>query len=165
VTTKSVVNLVNARRDCRRTINQRHYPDVDVEQQLMHELSLLCEKVAHIEINHVKGHQDKDNQRNITTEEALNIEADELTHVARKSPHITKYSPFPTNKVNLILNKRYINSHYPKMANLAFHSMALREYYMEKYGSTSKTMDSMWWPIYYQSSIRTRQATHQEIHQ
>jgi hypothetical protein len=84
----------------------------------------------------------------LTTIEALNVEADELTHVARKLPDIKEYHKFPTNQVNLKINNQYINSHYPKMVNLAFHSMALREYYISKY---RWTIDSLWWPIYFQS--------------
>lgn len=148
---KSVIKLINARRDCRRTINQHRYPDVDIEQQLMYELNALSKKATYIEILHVKGHQDKDTQRHLTTEEALNVEADELTHQARRLPHITTYTPFPTNKVNLVLNNQYINSHYPKMVNLTFHSMALREYYVDKHGWTTNIIDSIWWPVYFQS--------------
>jgi hypothetical protein len=149
-----VVKLINARRDCRQTINQHRSPYVDIEQQLMYKLNALSEKVTYIEIIHVKGHQDNDTQRILTTEEPLNVEADKMTHLASKLPHITTYTPFPTNQVNLVLNNRYINSHYPKMVNLAFHSMALRDYYTDKYGWTSKTIDSIWWPIYFQSLLR-----------
>jgi hypothetical protein len=59
--------------------------------------------------------------------EALNVEADKLTNVARKLPDMKEYQKFPTNKVNLKINNKYIISHYPKMVNLAFHSRALRE--------------------------------------
>jgi hypothetical protein len=52
------------------------------------------------------------------------VEADELTHVARRMPDIKEYNKFPANQVNLKINNQYINSHYPKMVNLAFHSMA-----------------------------------------
>jgi hypothetical protein len=73
----------------------------------------------------------------ITPEEALNIEADDLTHIARKIPHVKNYAKVPVNKVNFKLYNRYVNSHFPKMVNLAFHSMALREYYINKYKWTS----------------------------
>jgi hypothetical protein len=55
------------------------------------------------------------------------------------------------NKVNLKINDKYINSHYPKIVNLAFHSIALREHYATKYGWSAKTIDSLWWPVYFQS--------------
>jgi hypothetical protein len=35
------------------------------------------------------------------------------------------------------------------MTNLAFHSMALREYYARKHGWLTKTIDSIWWATYY----------------
>jgi hypothetical protein len=34
----SVVNKINFRRKLRRTVNQHHYPDVDIELQLLYEL-------------------------------------------------------------------------------------------------------------------------------
>jgi hypothetical protein len=37
------------------------------------------------------------------------------------------------------------------MINLAFHRMALWEYYETKYKWTNKIIYSIWWPIYYQS--------------
>jgi hypothetical protein len=37
------------------------------------------------------------------------------------------------------------------MVNLAFHSMALWEYYINKHRWTSKIINLIWWPIYYQS--------------
>jgi hypothetical protein len=120
----------------------------------MHELNILSENVTLINIYHVKGHQDSEKQRNLTPVEALNVEADKLAHEARQLPHIKTYSPFPTNKVNLVLNKRYIKSPYPKMVKLAFHSMALREHYASKYRWTSQIIDAIWWPIYYQSLSR-----------
>jgi hypothetical protein len=72
---------------------------------------------------------------------ALNVKADELTHIARKLPYVTNYTLFPTNKVNFVLNNRYITSHNPKMVNLACHSMALREYYADKYRWISKAIN------------------------
>jgi hypothetical protein len=100
----------------------------------------------------VKGHQHMAHkEKNMTIEEALNVEADELTHVARKLPDIKEYHILPTNTVNLKINNRYINSHYPQMVNLTFHSMALREYYETKHGWLAKIIDSLWWPIYFQS--------------
>jgi hypothetical protein len=124
---------------------------VDIEIQLLHELKKLDGMNCITTFEHVKGHQDAETNRTLTTIEALNVEADELTHVARKLPDIKEYHKFPTNQINLKINNQYINSHYPKMVNLAFHSMALREYYISKYGWTAKTINSLWWPIYFRS--------------
>jgi ribonuclease HI len=99
---KSVVWLVNTRIDSRRTTNQHQYPDIDIEQQLLYELKELNKKVSLIEILHVKGHQDTEKQQNLTIEEILNMEVDDLTHAARILPHIKEYAPFPTNNVNLV---------------------------------------------------------------
>jgi ribonuclease HI len=143
---KSVVNTINNRLELRRTVNQHRYPDVDIKLQLMHELHKLNETNCIINIQHVKGHQDSEKKRKLTIEESLNAEVDELTHEARALQNVKDYAKFPTNKVNFKLNNKYIISHYPKLVNLAFHSMALTERYIQKYNWTSKTIDSLWWP-------------------
>jgi hypothetical protein len=74
-----------------------------------------------------------------------------LTHIAITHKEIKEYDHFPTNKVDLILNKPHINSHYAKMVNLAFHSMVLREYYAVKHNWLASDIASIWWPVYYQS--------------
>jgi hypothetical protein len=98
-----------------------------------------------------QGHQDSEKKGKLTIEESLNVEADKLTHESRALPNVKDYAKFPTNKVNFKLNNKYINSHYPKLVNLAFHSMSLREHYTQKYNWKSKTIDSVWWPVYFQS--------------
>jgi hypothetical protein len=40
------------------------------------------------------------------------------------------------------------------MANLAFHSMALQEYYVNKYNWTSKTISSIWWSTYFKPLLQ-----------
>jgi hypothetical protein len=148
---KSVIKLINSRQELRRTVNQHQFPDVDIEIQLLHKLKQLNAMNCITTFEHVKGHQDTEKKTKLTTIEALNVEADELTHVARKLPDIKDCHKFPTNKVNLKINHQYINSHYPKMVNLAYHSTALQEYYARKHGWTSQIIDLLWWPIYFQS--------------
>jgi hypothetical protein len=64
-------------------VNQHRYPDVDIKQQLIPEIQMLNDKNFTIIIQHVKGNQDTDKKRQLITEEALNVEADELTHEAK----------------------------------------------------------------------------------
>jgi hypothetical protein len=90
----------------------------------------------------------------MTIEEALDVKADELTLVARKLPDIKEYHKFSMNKVNLKINNKYINSHYPRIVNLEYHSIALQEYYVMKYSWTAKKINSLWWPTYFQSLAR-----------
>jgi hypothetical protein len=125
--------------DLRRTVNEHRYLDADIELQLIHELKALLKTKCNIEIFHVEGHQYSTARQNLTDEEKLNVDAEELTHIARKLPDIKLYYKFPTNKVNFRLNNQYVNSHYLKMTNLAFHSMALREYYARKHGWPTKS--------------------------
>jgi ribonuclease HI len=56
---KSVIITVNAQQESRRTVNQYRQPDVDIEQQLIHELEQLSKEVGVIEMEHVRGHQDE----------------------------------------------------------------------------------------------------------
>jgi hypothetical protein len=118
----------------------------------VHEILSLRKRHCIITIDHVRGHQDTvTNRRELTYEEIFNIEADALTHVARELPSVQEYNHLPTNNVKFKLNNKYINSHIPKMVNLAFHSIALRDYYAEKYNWTSSDIESIWWPVYFQS--------------
>jgi ribonuclease HI len=55
---KAVINTTNSRLDLRRTVNQHEHPDVDLEQQIVHEIQSLRKRHCIIKIDHVKGHQD-----------------------------------------------------------------------------------------------------------
>jgi hypothetical protein len=84
---KSVVNKIISRTELRRTVNQHCHPDVDIEMQVIHEISQLEAKSCIISIQHVRGHQDTKNQKTfLSMEEQLNITADKLTHRARAIP-------------------------------------------------------------------------------
>jgi hypothetical protein len=122
---KSAITTITERLKLRRAVNQHRGPEVEIEQQLVYELLQLMDKKCIINICHVKGHQDDKKGTELSYEEIWNIVADRLTHIARTHADIKEYDHFPTNKFNPILNKQYINSHYAKMVNLAFHSMAL----------------------------------------
>jgi hypothetical protein len=90
----------------------------------------------------VKCHQDESNTHIVTTEEALNIEADEITHIGRKLQYRKENVKFPANKINFKLNNWYVNSHLSQNGQLS---------YIDKYQWPSQTMCSIWWPVYYQS--------------
>jgi ribonuclease HI len=124
---KAAVTTISLRLEARRTVNQHCKPDVDVEQQLVQELSDLRKNGSTIKIQHVQGHQDTNTniRRELTYEEILNVAADKLTYEARSLPSIQEYNEFRANKVDLTLNTKVINSNYSKMVNLAFHSIAL----------------------------------------
>jgi hypothetical protein len=44
---KLVIKLINTRMEMRRKVNQHRYPDVDIKQQLLHELRKLQDKKLH----------------------------------------------------------------------------------------------------------------------
>jgi Reverse transcriptase (RNA-dependent DNA polymerase) len=149
---RSVVRKVNDRLQQRRTVNQHRYPDADIELQLVSELQYFIFQKCNISIAHVKGHQEKrDPSQPLKTEEYLNIMADDLTHKARRLPKVTKYTPFPSNSVNFVLNGQYINSNFPRCVSNAYHSMALRDYFTSKHGWSNSTTNSIWWQAYHQS--------------
>jgi hypothetical protein len=142
---KSVVNKITSCTELRRTVNQHRHPDVDIEMQVLHEISQLEAKSCIIFVQHVRGHQDTKNQKKfLSMEEQLNVTADELTHRARTLPDQKHHHPFPVNPVNFIINNKYINFNYPRMVNSAYHSIALLEYFSNKHGWFSATIDSIW---------------------
>jgi hypothetical protein len=108
---------------------------VDIEMQVLHEISLLEEKACFVTVQLVQGHQDtKKLKRALTAEEHLNVVADKLTHRARGLPDQKTYYPLPSNPVNFRINNKYINSNYPRVVNSAVQSIALQEYFCNKYG-------------------------------
>jgi ribonuclease HI len=88
---KSVVKTVNSRMEFQRTVDKHRYPDANIELQLIYKLNALQKTKRIIEISHVKGHQGSTTRQNLTNEEKLNVEADDLTHIARKLPDIKTY--------------------------------------------------------------------------
>jgi hypothetical protein len=54
----SVVKKLTSRQELRRMVNQHRHPDVDIEMQVLHKISLLEAKGCHVTIQHVYGHQD-----------------------------------------------------------------------------------------------------------
>jgi ribonuclease HI len=162
---KSVVNKISSRQELRRTVNQHRHPDVDIEMQVLHEVSLLEKEHLNFTIQHVQGHQDTTKlKRSLTMEEHLNVEADKLTHKARELPDQRQYHRFPMNPVNFILNNRYIDSNYPRVVNTAFHSIALWEYFSSKYGWLPATIESIWWQTYHRSITKLPSPDKQRIH-
>jgi hypothetical protein len=84
----------------------------------------------------------------------MHIYADNLCKQARQLPDQNEYHSFPTNKVNLVLNKRIITVHAPKATAKAYHSININNYYRQKYHWTGETVKSIWWKAYGKSLMK-----------
>ena len=149
---KPVIKRINERRWRRRTVNQYRASDVDIELQVLEEIKILEQKHFKVILKYVKGHQDlHKSKKTLTHKEKLNVMADILTKEAQYLQDKKDYIPLPTNNVNLILNQEYINSKYSPMTKKAYHSINFRQYLQQRHDWCDRTIESVWWKVYYKS--------------
>jgi ribonuclease HI len=147
-----LVNKINNRLSNRRTTNQHRDSDVDLELQIISELTLLMSKNYQISIGFVCSHQElKKLKSDLSHIELLNIMADKLTKSARKLKRKGKYTSLPQNPIDFTINNITINSKYSLRSKKAYHSIYLREYYKQEYLWPNNIIDSIWWKPYYNS--------------
>jgi ribonuclease HI len=73
---KSVVDMANKMKYRHPSLKQYYLNDSDLMIEIRHQYYLLKALTNDITISHVKGHQDRTNNSNLTKEALLNIEAD-----------------------------------------------------------------------------------------
>ena len=149
---KPLIKKVNNRIKIRRTVNQHRDSDVDLELQLLHELAEVEKLNFTITISFVRSHQElKKSKSALFHEETMNVLADRLTKEARAYKTISKYQYLLKNPISFNINKFMINSKYSQRSKIAYHSVALRPYLMEKHQWKDHTIDKIWWKVYHQS--------------
>jgi hypothetical protein len=149
---KTLVNKVNNILRNRRTTNQHRDSDVDLELQLLYELQSLISNNTTISITHVRSHQElKKVQSALSHAEFLNSIADNLTKTARVHRRKSTYISLPQNPIDFTIHNIPINSKYALRSKKAYHSIYLRTYLKDKHNWSNKTIDSIWWKIYYNS--------------
>jgi hypothetical protein len=149
---KTLVNKVNNRLRNRRTTNQHRDSDVDLELQLLYELQSLNTKNTTISITHVRSHQElKKVKSALSPAEFLNTIADNLTKTARGHRRKSSYISLPQNPIDFKINNIPISSKFALRSKKAYHIIYLRTYLKDKKNWSDKTIDSIWWRIYYNS--------------
>ena len=118
----------------------------------MYELKQLEAEGFIISIQHVRSHQELIKQRApLSHVELMNVLADQLSTKARQLKSEGQYISLPQNNIDLVINDDVINSKYATRSKVAFHSIPLRQYYQKKYQWTDKTIESIWWKVYFNS--------------
>jgi hypothetical protein len=140
------------RRKLRRTVNQHRDSDVDLELQLLHEIKMLEEEGFTFIVQLVKGHQELVKQRSaLSHAELMNVLADNLTKQARQAKSESNYITLPKNSIDFIINNDVISSKYATRSKVVYHSIPLRKYYHKKYKWSNKTLENIWWKVYFNS--------------
>jgi hypothetical protein len=149
---KALVRKINNRLHNKRTTNQHRDSDVDLELQLMHEISILQTSNLQINISFVRSHQELCKLKSeLSHVESLNVLADSLTKAARKLKRKTTYISLPNNPIDLTINNKTINSYYTRRSKKAFHSIKLRDHLKGKHLWSDRIIDNIWWQIYHLS--------------
>jgi ribonuclease HI len=147
---KTLVKKIKNRLQNKRTTNQHRDSDVDLELQLMHEISILQSTNLQIHISFVRSHQELCKLKSeLSHVESLNVLADSLTKTARNLKRKITYNSLPNNPIDLTINNKTINSYYALRSKKAFHSIKLRDYLKGKHLWSDRIIDNIWWQIYH----------------
>jgi hypothetical protein len=157
---KALVRKINNRLRNKRTTNQHRDSDVDLELQLMHEISRLQSMKIIIKVALVRSHQElRKLKSELSHVEFLNVLADSLTKEARKLKRKNIYNSLPNNPIDFTINNKTINSYYALRSKKAYHSIRLREFLQAKYAWSNHTIENIWWKVY---SISVSNLSNQE---
>jgi hypothetical protein len=99
-----------------------------------------------IKFQHIKGHQDR-HRKKLTSNDLLNIRADQLATEGLKLANISHYDT-PRLIAKLYINGSVNNAHHSKTLHYVFHSIRVREYYMDKYKWKDQDVDQIWWEVH-----------------
>jgi hypothetical protein len=130
-----------------RSIRQQADSDSDIVEEILALLREIRQTKTQIEVIHIKGHQDRNKNAELTPQAELNIIADKLaTEGLRLSS--PEYYQMPQTTALLRINNKVIMSKRKQTMRDTYQSIFMREYYQEKYGWNDATMESIWWQIF-----------------
>ena len=123
-------------------------------------------KNEHLQVQHVKGHQDT-KKKTLTPQEKLNIQADKLAEEAHNMPQMSGYTPTGYT-VLLYINGNRITTKITKEILQAATTPEIRQYYMNKYKWNEVTLQNMDWEGQQKAvqtfSSSTQKTLHKYIH-
>ena len=106
----------------------------------------LKEKGCVVKLEHIKGHQDRQNTQ-LPEKANLNVEADKLATIGLMQKTIKPIS-LPLDRAQVWTNNKQITSKHTKQLREIYHSMEMYEYYQEKFKWNHKTMNCIWWEVH-----------------
>jgi ribonuclease HI len=148
---KAVVDTINKIRHMKPTCKDYYSADFDIIDEIRVLWKKLQGQQIELYINHIKGHQDRQNNK-LSNDAKLNIEADKL---ATKSLSIKQQMKSPPALANasLEINNLLVTYKHKHILRKLYHSMQLREYMVEVNNWSDKDPDNIWWEVH-EASIR-----------
>jgi hypothetical protein len=144
---KSAVDNINYMLRYKLTLKQYYGPDMDLVQEILVLMQEVRKCSITIVLEHIKGHQDRSSQENLSHKAILNIEADRLA-TAGLSMNETTYKILPNNEAMLFIDNKPVTSHHRQSMRDAYHSIQLKEYFWDKYRWSSRDVNDIWWSIH-----------------
>jgi hypothetical protein len=125
-------------------------PDIDVEMQILEELTTLQSLGVRMSLQHVKGHQNNNQQTAALSHEAeLNVVADLLARDSLSLPSFPEEQIiFPSNPIRLIVNNTHVVAHHKSLLRSAHLSPPLRQHFIKKYKWHNEVPSLIWWNIH-----------------
>jgi ribonuclease HI len=120
---KFLLKRTNDRLQYNRTVNQFIFPDFDLENELIQCIQALQSKFT-VQLAYIQGHPDKKKSaEQLTPEDQMIIQADNLCLQARQLRDVTTYHTIPSNTVNFYMNGRILNHRIANATKRAYRSM------------------------------------------
>jgi hypothetical protein len=128
------------------TLKQYYGTDMDIIQEILMKFKSLSNQGIELILEHIKGHQDRSSNENLSYKAHLNIEADRLATAGLYMEEKT-YSRLPSNKAMLFIDDKPVTSHHRQEMREAYHAIQLKEYFWDKYRWSDLDVKDIWWSI------------------
>jgi hypothetical protein len=109
--------------------------------------------ISTLKTKHIKGHQDRNNNTNLSYPATLNIRADVLATIALKNDNVPIF-PLLSNATLMIEGKQITASHNETIRK-NFASIRTRKYLQDKHGWKDQTIEQIWW-LTHEKAIQCR---------
>jgi hypothetical protein len=128
------------------TPKMSYLPEMDIISEIVATIRTLEKFGRHIQLQHVKGHQDRTNDT-LNNDAKMNIRADEL---ATESLQMKNAKPLdlPHAEEILKINGELVTSKQSSSLRQIFHSTQMREFLNTSNKWTGPTIDNIWWKIH-----------------
>jgi hypothetical protein len=142
---KASIDTINQFKNIPSTSKQATCPEADIIFETIHRYKQVINMGGKIHYIHIKGHQDKGNNK-LSFEAELNILADTLANEGMNM-HQMDYFKMPTTKTMLFLHGQPVCKNHKQVLKDAHQSADMRVYFQEKYGWSDKLIENIWWLI------------------
>jgi RNase H len=144
---KSVIDKINSIRNVwGMTTKYFTSPDSDILTAIAVIIQKIRKNYGKVELIHVKGHQDRNNNKELSEDALLNIEADHLA-TASLAIRVVPKIDIGTISAELYINDKLVSAKRTQLIKKTFHSMSLRDYLKTSNNWSDKIIDDIWFII------------------